>query len=72
MKKQTYRGTVPHMLKECHCILKLQRIFDLGSVLPDLHDRITNTAMQFYSADSPLLPSGLLGPVRILAEIKME
>jgi len=28
--------------------------------------KLTYTAQQFYRADSPLLPSGLLGPVRIL------
>jgi hypothetical protein len=29
--------------------------------------KITYTTMPFYQANSPLLPSGLLGPVRILA-----
>jgi len=28
--------------------------------------KLTYTAQQFYRADSPLLPSGLLGPVRIV------
>jgi hypothetical protein len=26
----------------------------------------TYTAVEFYKADSPLLPSGLLGPVRLV------
>ncbi|GAB3883268.1 glycosyl hydrolase [Spirosoma agri] len=30
--------------------------------------KITFTTMPFYKADSPLLPSGLLGPVRVLEE----
>jgi hypothetical protein len=27
---------------------------------------VTYTAVEFYKADSPLLPSGLLGPVRVV------
>lgn len=30
--------------------------------------RNTYTSMQFYEADSPLLPSGLLGPVRLIEQ----
>ncbi len=32
--------------------------------------KITYTTQVFYPADSPLLPSGLLGPVKILRESK--
>lgn len=39
----------------------------IGDEQPGVTDRITYTTMQFYRADSPLMPSGLLGPVRIIA-----
>jgi hypothetical protein len=32
--------------------------------------KITYTTQVFYPADSPLLPSGLLGPVKIVRENK--
>ncbi len=34
--------------------------------------KYTYTAIQFYRADSPLLPSGLLGPVKILSTITAD
>ena len=40
----------------------------IGDVQPDAKDKITYTAMQFYAADAPLLPSGLLGPVRLWSQ----
>lgn len=40
----------------------------IGDLQPDAKEKITYTAMPFYQADSPLLPSGLLGPVKILTE----
>lgn len=33
-------------------------------------NKITYTTMPFYQANSPLLPSGLLGPVQIIAQTK--
>jgi hypothetical protein len=38
----------------------------IGDQQPDATKKCTYTTQQFYRADSPLLPSGLLGPVRIL------
>jgi len=38
----------------------------IGDQQPNVSKKITFTSMPFYQADSPLLPSGLLGPVRIL------
>ena len=38
----------------------------IGDQQPDVKNKITFTTMPFYRADSPLLPSGLLGPVKIL------
>jgi hypothetical protein len=38
----------------------------IGDQQPDATRKYTFTTQQFYRADSPLLPSGLLGPVRIV------
>jgi hypothetical protein len=38
----------------------------IGDVQPGAATKYTFTVPQFYKADSPLLPSGLLGPVRVL------
>lgn len=39
----------------------------IGDAQPGVTSKITYTVLPFYRADSPLLPSGLLGPVRVLA-----
>ncbi|NLA48455.1 MAG: glycoside hydrolase, partial [Bacteroidales bacterium] len=39
----------------------------IGDQQPDIIDKYTYTAQTFYYADSPLLLSGLLGPVRFLS-----
>jgi hypothetical protein len=41
----------------------------VGDQQPDAVKKYTYTAQQFYRADSPLLPSGLLGPVRIARSV---
>ena len=38
----------------------------IGDKQPGVTKTYTYTAVEFYKADSPLLPSGLLGPVRIV------
>jgi hypothetical protein len=38
----------------------------VGDMQPDAVRKYTYTPMEFYSAASPLLPSGLLGPVRVI------
>ena len=38
----------------------------IGDKQPGVAKTYTYTAVEFYKADSPLLPSGLLGPVKIL------
>ena len=38
----------------------------IGDEQPGMLKKYTYTAMQFYRADSPLLPSGLIGPVQIV------
>ena len=37
----------------------------IGDQQPDIKTKITYTTMPFYRADSPLLPSGLMGPVKV-------
>ena len=37
----------------------------IGDQQPDMTNKITYTTMPFYQANSPLLPSGLLGPVKV-------
>jgi hypothetical protein len=39
----------------------------IGDQQPGVRNKITYTTQAFYKADSPLLPSGLLGPVEILS-----
>ncbi len=38
----------------------------IGDQQPGITEKITYTTQPFYQADSPLLPSGLLGPVKIV------
>jgi len=38
----------------------------VGDQQPDVTKKYTYTAQQFYRADSPLLPSGLIGPVQVV------
>jgi beta-galactosidase/beta-glucuronidase len=38
----------------------------IGDEQPGATKKYTYTAVEFYRADSPLLPSGLIGPVRIV------
>jgi hypothetical protein len=38
----------------------------IGDQQPDTKTKITYTTQPFYQADSPLVPSGLLGPVKIV------
>ena len=40
----------------------------IGDAQPGVKDKITYTAMQFYAPDAPLLPSGLLGPVKLWSQ----
>ena len=39
----------------------------IGDQQPDAAKKYTYSAVQFYRADSPLVPSGLLGPVRFVS-----
>ena len=44
----------------------------IGDAQPGAANKITFTTMPFYKADSPLLPSGLLGPVKLIAATPAE
>jgi hypothetical protein len=39
----------------------------IGDAQPGVEKKITFTTMPFYQADSKLLPSGLLGPVKVMS-----
>ena len=39
----------------------------IGDAQPGIKQKITYTTMPFYQANSPLLSSGLIGPVRIFS-----
>ena len=42
----------------------------VGDLQPDQVKKYTYTAQPFYRADSPLLPSGLMGPVQVIRSAK--
>jgi hypothetical protein len=39
----------------------------IGDAQPGVKQKITYTTMPFYQANSPLQPSGLIGPVKIVS-----
>jgi beta-galactosidase/beta-glucuronidase len=41
----------------------------IGDQQPGVTTKYTYTAQQFYRADSPLLPSGLIGPVQVIRSV---
>jgi hypothetical protein len=43
----------------------------IGDQQPGVTTKYTYTAVQFYRADSPLLPSGLIGPVQLISSKAM-
>ena len=40
----------------------------VGDVQPGVTEKITYTQMEFFKPDEPLLPAGLLGPVKIIGQ----
>lgn len=40
----------------------------IGDQQPDCQTKYTYTPANFYRADSPLLPAGLIGPVELIME----
>jgi hypothetical protein len=44
----------------------------IGDAQPGVENKITLTTRNFYRADSPLVPSGLIGPVKIISQSTTE
>jgi hypothetical protein len=71
--KKPFRVEISQALKPGKNLLEI-KVTDLwvnrliGDQQLGIANKITYTTMPFYNANSPLLPSGLLGPVRILSE----
>lgn len=70
--KQPFQVEVTNTLKsgENKLEIKLTNLWVnrlIGDAQPGVTNRLTYTAMPFYKPDSPLLPSGLLGPVKLLS-----
>jgi hypothetical protein len=69
--KKPFRADITDLLKAGENVLEI-KVTNLwvnrliGDQQPDITKKYTYTTQQFYRADSPLLPSGLLGPVQIL------
>jgi hypothetical protein len=69
--KKPFRVDVTEALQEGENNLEI-RVTNLwvnrliGDQQPGVENKITYTTMPFYRADSPLKPSGLLGPVKII------
>ena len=70
--KQPFLADVTHALKpgDNKIEIKVTNLWVnrlIGDAQPGVTNRITYITMPFYQANSKLLPSGLLGPVRVLA-----
>jgi hypothetical protein len=70
--KQPFRVDVTNALKAGNNKIEI-KVTDLwvnrliGDAQPGVTNKITYTTMPFYQANSKLLPSGLLGPVRVIS-----
>jgi len=71
--KTPFRMNVTGALKEGQNTLEI-KVTNLwvnrliGDQQPDAGEKITYTTMRFYRAESPLLPSGLMGPVVLVSK----
>ncbi|GEO11639.1 hypothetical protein SAE01_41350 [Segetibacter aerophilus] len=70
--KQPYRVKITNALKvgANKLEIKVTNLWPnrlIGDQQPGVTNKITYTTMPFYQAGSPLLPSGLLGPVKIIS-----
>ena len=59
-------------IKIAACFLEMQFMAKPGLcfAIGQITNKITYTSMPFYQADSPLLPSGLLGPVKMMSVVR--
>lgn len=70
--KKPFRADITDALKAGENLIEI-KVTDLwvnrliGDQQPDITKKYTYTTQPFYAADSPLLPSGLLGPVQIVS-----
>lgn len=70
--KQPFRVDITDQLRQGQNQLEI-RVTNLwvnrliGDQQPGVQQKITYTTMPFYKADSPLLPSGLIGPVKLIS-----
>jgi hypothetical protein len=70
--KAPYRIDVTNALKagQNHVEIKVTNLWVnrlIGDKQQDVTNKFTTTTMPYYQANSPLVPSGLLGPVRIIS-----
>jgi hypothetical protein len=70
--KKPFRTDITGALKpgENKLVIKVTNLWVnrlIGDQQPNAEKKYTYTTMPFYNARSPLLPSGLLGPVRVLS-----
>jgi len=70
--KKPFRVNLSNAMKPGENTLKV-KVTDLwvnrliGDLQPNTTQKYTYTTQAFYKADSPLLPSGLIGPVKIIS-----
>lgn len=69
--KAPFRVNVTEVLKEGenNIEIKVTNLWVnrlIGDMQPNIKEKITYTSMAYYRADSPLQPSGLLGPVKVI------
>ena len=75
--KKPYRVDVSSNLKPGENVVKISAVNAwvnrmIGDRQPDVAKKYTFTNPEFYKADSPLLPSGLLGPVQIVRAVNAD
>jgi hypothetical protein len=73
--KKPFRADISSALKkgENKLLIKVTNLWVnrlIGDQQPGVEKKITYTTMPFYQANSTLLPSGLLGPVKVLSVTK--
>jgi alpha-L-rhamnosidase/F5/8 type C domain len=71
--KKPFRANLTGILKPGNntLVIKITNLWVnrlIGDAQPGVTNKITYTTMPFYRANSPLLPSGLLGPVKIFSK----